>query len=144
MKKKGKAKNKELNFFYLILGLLIVLAFLTVGYFLIFGGQNFSTEKILPIPTVSLLLEKKRTPAILANLISLAKADLVKKIGVKESLIKVSSSLDKDWPDTSLGCPKPGMVYAQVITPGYLITLEAKAKKYFYHTDLEKVISCAK
>jgi hypothetical protein len=40
-----------------------------------------------------------------------------------------------DWSDTSLGCPEPGMAYAQVITPGYLIVLGAAGQTYEYHTD---------
>lgn len=37
----------------------------------------------------------------------------------------------------SLGCPQPGMVYAEVLTPGYLILLEANNDEYEYHTDLQ-------
>lgn len=29
-----------------------------------------------------------------------------------------------DWPDSSLGCPKPGMSYMQVITPGHRVTIQ--------------------
>jgi hypothetical protein len=29
----------------------------------------------------------------------------------------------REWPDTSLGCPRPGGVYAQVVVPGYAIIL---------------------
>jgi hypothetical protein len=29
----------------------------------------------------------------------------------------------RDWPDSSLGCPEPGRAYAQMITPGYLVTI---------------------
>lgn len=39
-----------------------------------------------------------------------------------------------EWPDTSLGCPQPGMMYAQVITPGYRILLKAGEQTYSYHT----------
>lgn len=37
------------------------------------------------------------------------------------------------WSDTSLGCPQPGQVYAQVLTPGYRITLYAPTLIYEYH-----------
>ncbi len=40
-----------------------------------------------------------------------------------------------DWSDASLGCPEPGQVYAQVITPGYRVLLEAAGKEYEVHTD---------
>jgi hypothetical protein len=47
------------------------------------------------------------------------------------------------WRDTSLGCPRPGMVYAQVITPGYKIVLKAQGKEYEFHTDrAEAVVLC--
>jgi len=29
------------------------------------------------------------------------------------------------WPDTSLGCPKPGMMYPQVLVEGVLVQLRA-------------------
>jgi hypothetical protein len=40
-----------------------------------------------------------------------------------------------EWPDTSLGCPKPGEFYAQVITPGYLIVLAVDGEEIEYHAD---------
>ncbi len=48
------------------------------------------------------------------------------------------------WRDSSLGCPRKGMMYAQVITPGYLIELEAEGKVYEFHTDTNRaVVLCA-
>jgi hypothetical protein len=40
-----------------------------------------------------------------------------------------------NWPDTSLGCPEPGKMYAQVITPGYRITVAGRGVEGTYHTD---------
>jgi len=40
-----------------------------------------------------------------------------------------------DWPDTSLGCPKPGYMYAQVITSGYKVTFELGRMSYVVRTD---------
>ena len=42
-----------------------------------------------------------------------------------------------EWPDTSLGAPRPGRVYAQVITPGFKVVLTAEGRRYEYHTDLK-------
>ena len=39
------------------------------------------------------------------------------------------------WPDAALGCLKEGMVYAQVATPGYRITLAHKGGTITVHTD---------
>jgi len=39
------------------------------------------------------------------------------------------------WRDGSLGCPKPGMMYTQVITPGFKVTAEVDGKTYSIHMD---------
>lgn len=64
-----------------------------------------------------------------------AVADLVKQIGIPADQITVASVEPMQWPDASLGCPQEGMMYAQVITPGYLVVLEAQGQTYQYHTD---------
>ena len=49
----------------------------------------------------------------------------------------------KQWRDSSLGCPREGMMYAQVITPGYMIVLQAGDRLYEFHTDKrEAVVLC--
>lgn len=63
--------------------------------------------------------------------------ELAKRLGVPKSSIKVILAEAVEWPDASLGCAKPGMMYAQVITPGYRIVLEAGGKRYEYHTGRE-------
>lgn len=65
--------------------------------------------------------------------VALAKEDLASRIGAESDLI---SAEYVDWPDTSLGNPQGEMFYAQVITPGYKIILEAGGARYEYHTDL--------
>lgn len=61
--------------------------------------------------------------------------DAAGRTGVDPSAVQVVSVQAREWSDTSLGCPKPGMFYAQVITPGYLILLEAGGQRLEYHTD---------
>lgn len=80
-----------------------------------------------------------------ASLIALAKKELSKKSGINESSVTLVKTEEKIWPDSSLGCPEPGMFYIQVLTPGYLIILEAGGKNFRYHTDLkERVTLCEK
>ena len=38
-----------------------------------------------------------------------------------------------DWPDASLGCPQPDMVYTQVPVDGTLILLSVAGQVYEYH-----------
>lgn len=58
--------------------------------------------------------------------------------------VQVLQATAQQWRDASLGCPRPGMMYAQVITPGYLIEVKAGGKVYEYHTDTnQSVVLCA-
>ena len=40
-----------------------------------------------------------------------------------------------EWPDAGLGCLTPGMMYAQVVTPGFRLVFEHQRQRYEYHTD---------
>ncbi len=62
-------------------------------------------------------------------------ADLSQQTGVSADQITLVSMEAQEWSDASLGCPQEGMMYAQVITPGYLIILAAQGQQYEYHTD---------
>ena len=72
--------------------------------------------------------------------IGLAIADLSQRLGIPPSEVAVVGAEPVDWPDTSLGAPEPGMVYLQVITPGYKLLLSAEGGRYVYHSDHERVV----
>lgn len=58
--------------------------------------------------------------------------------------VVVKSVESREWRDASLGCPREGMMYAQVITSGYLIEMEAHGKVYEFHTNQSTaVVLCA-
>lgn len=61
---------------------------------------------------------------------------LAAKLGVTADQVQVVSAELVEWPDASLGCPRPGMAYAQVVTGGYKVMLSAQGKRYEYHTDM--------
>lgn len=65
-----------------------------------------------------------------------AVADLSDRLGIAQDEITVAQMEQLQWPDTSLGNPQPGRMYAQVITPGYRVTLQAGGEQYEYHTDM--------
>ena len=72
-----------------------------------------------------------------------AKEHLANRKGIDKEQITVLSVKAVDWPDASLGCPEPGMFYAQVITPGYKIVLSYDGERYEYHTDRSnRVVLC--
>ena len=69
----------------------------------------------------------KLPPAVLdrlAALLKLTPADL--KVVQAESVL---------WRDGCLGVSTPGMMCAQVITPGYRVVVSAGGKQYEFHTD---------
>jgi hypothetical protein len=61
---------------------------------------------------------------------------------IPESEIEPFSVLAQEWPDSSLGCPKPGSQYLQVITPGYRVRLMAGGKMYHVHVADRSVVIC--
>jgi len=78
------------------------------------------------------------------SMIELSKFDLSEHLAIPVEEITLISAKAVDWSDSSLGCPQPGMMYAQVITPGYKISLLANGISYEYHTDTGKnIILCA-
>jgi hypothetical protein len=84
-------------------------------------------------------------PAGAQEVVRLAKEDLAQRLKLAPDDIQLVSVEAVDWSDTSLGCPQPGMMYAQVITPGYRVVLEAEGKQYNYHTDEGQfVVLCEK
>ncbi len=72
----------------------------------------------------------------------LAKEDLAQRLGIPADDITTRSVEAVNWPDASLGCPQPDMMYAQVVTPGYRIVLEARGQAYTYHTGGTTVVLC--
>ncbi len=68
-----------------------------------------------------------------------ARAALVSQLGVAPEQIKVEATEAHTWNDASLGLPEEGMMYAQVITDGYIVTLSHAGKQYVYHVAGETV-----
>ena len=54
-----------------------------------------------------------------AEMIEAMRGDAATRAGVSVSAVKVESALGVTWPDASLGCPRPGMLYPQVLVPGW-------------------------
>ncbi len=80
-----------------------------------------------------------------AALVALVQQDLLKReTALSAGDIQVMNVAAQQWRNSSLGCPREGMMYAQVITPGYLIEVKAGGKVYEYHTDMnQSVVLCA-
>jgi hypothetical protein len=77
-------------------------------------------------------------------LVDAARADLAGRIGAEEAAaaeVLVAESVT--WPDGSLGCPVPGEMYVQVLTPGYHLVFGADGVRYDYRlTDAGAIRLC--
>lgn len=67
-------------------------------------------------------------------IVASATALLTQELAVAGSAITLISITAVDWPDASLGCPEPGMMYAAVITPGYELVFDVSGQEYRVHT----------
>jgi hypothetical protein len=76
----------------------------------------------------------------LQSLIEKAKEDLRQRLSVSATQINLVEFEEVEWSDSSLDCPQPGMEYLQVITPGYLIRLEANGTQYEYHSNKDMYV----
>ncbi len=94
-----------------------------------------------PVPTPTPVPAPTPIPGT-EPLVEAAVQDLLARVKLTATDVRIKNIEAVDWPDTSLGCPQPGMVYAQVITPGYKITLAAESRDYVYHTDRQRVVYC--
>ena len=65
-----------------------------------------------------------------------ALTDLTKHNQVTASGVKLAGYQVTQFSDSSLGCPQPNTMYSQVITPGYILNLEANGQTFEYHTNL--------
>lgn len=69
----------------------------------------------------------------LADEVEAAIADAAAHYGVPEAEVAVAGALDVVWADGSLGCPEDGVLYPQVLTDGYQLTLEVDGRRITYH-----------
>jgi len=66
---------------------------------------------------------------------SAARELLAAEIDIEERALLLESTEKVDWPDTSLGCPQEGQLYAQVIISGYRMFFSFEGEFYQVHTD---------
>jgi hypothetical protein len=73
-------------------------------------------------------------------LVDLARVNLAQRLGVESEAVTVRSVEETAFADASLGVPEPDRHYAQVITPGYAIRLDADGPVYEYRASDERLM----
>jgi hypothetical protein len=72
-----------------------------------------------------------------------ALSDAAAHLGVSPAALHVDQVEPREWGDSSLGCPKPGLMYSQIVTPGLLIVISGAGKQLEYHSDTRgRVVLC--
>jgi hypothetical protein len=82
------------------------------------------------------------TPASAANIEALAKETLGKYLSRPVEEIELVSVVPIDWPDSSVGCPRPDREYLQVITPGHYAVLRHAGTTYRVHMAEGRAFVC--
>ena len=75
--------------------------------------------------------------------VAAAVQDAAARLGVAANELSVQQVEAREWGDSSLGCPQPGNLYSQIVTPGFVIVLNSRGKQLEYHSDTRaRVVLC--
>jgi hypothetical protein len=81
----------------------------------------------LPVPQLESSLETQK--------LSELRVQVAEQLGLPDKALTLLSAEQVTWRDMSLGCPQPGMAYAQVVTPGWrAVFVDAEGQEYDVHT----------
>jgi hypothetical protein len=68
------------------------------------------------------------------NVFAAVIANAADRAGIDPDDVEIIEATEEEWPTSALGCPEADGVYAQVITPGYRVLLDAAGTILEYHT----------
>ena len=106
--------------------------------------RTVNSQQATPAPLTLPGKKKKVTDALILSdpgmqkFVTLAKQDLVALLRIHEKKIEVLEARYVTWPDSSIGCPRPGMHYMQALSNGVRIQLGVNGKSYYYHSGGKK------
>lgn len=76
-----------------------------------------------------------------APVANLVLQDASQRLGVPVDQLRLERLDPRQWPDSALGCPQPGLLYSQIVTPGYIMLVAGAGKQLEYHTDMHTHIA---
>ena len=74
--------------------------------------------------------------------VTLAREALSRQLGRAVDGAAIVDVVAVSWPDSSMGCPKPGMVYSQVLRSGHLVHLRVSDVVYAVHVGAGEAVVC--
>jgi hypothetical protein len=102
-------------------------------------GPNVGPPTPVPVVPTPLAPPPGSQPAV-----DQALQNAAARLTVGTSDLHVDQVEARQWPDASLGCPQPGSLYSQIVTPGFLIVISTSSGKQLeYHSDARgRVVLC--
>lgn len=98
-------------------------------------------EQVLEIEWIGVVGEEAEGETEASRMAEEKKESLAAVLGVEKEKIEVVSAEEVEWSSMDLGVPEPGMMYAQVITPGFKIIYRVGGKTSEVHTNFEGTIA---
>jgi hypothetical protein len=88
-------------------------------------------------PSLGPLLSGSPSPEAEAQAaaIDAARRDAAQRLNTTPESLQLDVLESRQWADRSLGCPRQGVLYAQIVTPGYIIILSSGGRRLEYHAD---------
>ncbi len=97
------------------------------------SGDSSSATPLYPEPTQPILDSEADADRALATMAALAALNEMDVPFTDD--IDVTEVRDVNWPNSCLGVEAPGIACAQVITPGFVIVINAGHGPYTFHAD---------
>lgn len=72
-----------------------------------------------------------------------ARNSLTARLGINTTSVIVTSIESRDWPNSCLGLERPDQFCAQVIVPGFQVTMGALGNIYIYRTNIDGSVVAA-
>ncbi len=106
------------------------------------NAESDATDAQAEIPFVPGQGSDEKLTEAERNIARLAIDALAAELQIAKDGIAVDTIRAVNWPDSSVGCPEPGLAYLQVITPGHKITLRADGRIHFVHEANNRAFVC--
>jgi hypothetical protein len=94
-------------------------------------GPTGTTPSVKPIPSLT-ASESPVTGEVPASILDPILSDASARTDVPVDEIEVRTADAVTWPDGSLGCPEPGVMYTQALVDGYQVVLQAADESLDY------------
>ncbi len=101
---------------------------------LLIPGLSCAAHAVEENPEETMAEESIQFDPALEPLVTMAREDLAERLEITVEESEVLEAKLVVWPDASMGCPQPEMMYIQVPQDGCLIQLQVEEEVFEYHS----------